>query len=100
MFMNATGIYRIRKFQNTNFNTLFTIFFNFADRLNFLITSIATIRTKTIKIASDIPLSFAIKLFLGISGIFMADRMAFMSRDERFSIPSIVFKTKLTLAGS
>jgi hypothetical protein len=30
----------------------------------------------------------------------MADRMAFMSRDERLSIPSIVFKTKSTLAGS
>ena len=56
--------------------------------------------TKTIKIASDIPLSFAIKLFLGISGSLIVDRMAFMSRDERLRIPSIVFKTKVTLAGS
>ena len=53
-----------------------------------------------IKIAKETPLSLANKLSSWIAGSLMADKMDFMSRDDKFIIPSIVLIMRVTLAGN
>lgn len=79
---------------------LFTTFFSLSDSFYLLSTIITTPITKTIKIASDIPLSLAIILFSSIAGSFSVYSIDFMSRDDKFIIPSIVVAINVTLAGS
>jgi len=73
---------------------------SFCESFNFRMTSMTTVNTKTTKIVKDIPLSFANKLYSSIAGSFIVDSMDFISRDDRFMIPSIVVAIKVTLAGS
>jgi len=100
MFMNETCKYLIRKFQKINLKTLFTNFLSFSESFSFPRIRIITASTKTAKIAKEIPLSLASKLFSSIAGSFIDESMDFMSRDDRFMIPSIVVAMKVTLAGS
>ena len=98
--MNETCRYRIKKFQKMNLLTFSTSFFKFLERLNLFIRRIIATTKRTTNIAKEIPLSFASRLFSYIVVSFMPASIDFISRDDRFIIPSMVFVTKFTLAGN
>ena len=70
-FMNATWKYRMRKFQKMNLTTLLATILIFSDKLNFLTMRKTTASTIIIRMTSDTPLSFRIRLFSGIVGSFI-----------------------------